>query len=527
MNAWPDAKTGQFAGNCDVDFPHEGTQETCVKRTAIHEFGHALGFLHEHSRPENQQMQHCYITDPAFSDAVTVGPYDPYSVTAAGQSYCHKYDHSEGWPSVLDVRALQTYNGASLTQPGQFGHVAVAQHQTATRTTVASIGADGALYSRYLSTSTPQAQPRHIDNWSAANRISPLNVAPQGGGVALAKRGSAFTEELDAFYVGSDGRLYCWKSVNTDSWQACQASFLTPTNFAPPGAVIATDVRNGTELNVFVVANNGAINRITSIGTNAFAAPVAITSASYAPAGGGLATGVHNNTHLDVFAVGGNGAIKGKSKAMTAPLADPWSDIVIPGAAANFAPPGAALATGKQNGTQLDVFVVGNDKRLRYYYWTSGSGWQGPDNNVFPGAWFSAGSKLATVNQGNNLHVYLVGAYSSSGHLVSAWHNGTSWTTVPNIGTLAPSERFLPAGPVDWYSASYALPTTGVAATVTNGATKPTVIFSGIGGLIRAWHSPVPNRYTNVAPLGAFPTPGPHGGTPSLPNEPTRFAPMR
>jgi hypothetical protein len=132
-----------------------------------------------------------------------------------------------------------------------------------------------------------------------------------------------------------------------------------------------------------VVGSNGAINRVTSIGTGAFVGPVAITGADYAVQGGGLATGIQNGTHLVVFTVGGDGAIKARTKAMTAPLSDPGSSVTI--STANFAPAGAALATGTQNGTQLDVFVVGNDNRLRYY-WAVGTGWQGPDPNTFPDA---------------------------------------------------------------------------------------------------------------------------------------------
>lgn len=511
--------------NCDGSSPlydgfnpgWKGTQKSCVEDTAIHEFGHALGFIHEHNRPENtganlHKLCPFFGTESVIPTSDTVGPYDPFSI----MNYCNRFVHNEGWPSVFDIKGLHTYYGVRWeTQPGLLGHVAAAQ-QSANRTTIVSIGGDGALYSRYLHVNTPATQPvqpRHIDPWSAPVRISALGAAPEGGGVALAKRGTN-QEELDAFYVGSNAALYYSKSVNLGAWSAPVA--VTPTNVVGGGG-IATGFRNGNELNVFVVGFNGSINRVTATGTGAFAAPVPITAPGYALQGGALATGIQNGTRLAVFTVGADGAVKALTKAMTAPLNDAWSSVTI--SAPNFAPAGAALATGMQNGSQLDVFVVGNDNRL-HYFWAVGNGWQGPDLTTFPDGVFSPGGKLAALTQGNHLHVYLVGNYGPNGHLMSAWHNGASWSPI------YASESFLPLSEEDWWTATYALPSTGVAAALTPFASKPSVFFAGLSGLIRAWYSPVANRYTK-------PTQGdsrPHGATTwpaEMHNQPTRFAPMR
>jgi len=67
----------------DVSNISEVHQKLGVQGVGLHEFGHALGFVHEHERPDTPEscVSRLPHEDPAF---VTVGAWDPYSVV----NYC-------------------------------------------------------------------------------------------------------------------------------------------------------------------------------------------------------------------------------------------------------------------------------------------------------------------------------------------------------------------------------------------------------------------------------------------------------
>lgn len=81
----------------------EDQRERCIRNTAVHEFGHALGFAHEHNRPDTPST--C-TERPQGSDGDTLfGVWDRWSVL----NYCNLLWDNEGWLSEIDeagVRAL-------------------------------------------------------------------------------------------------------------------------------------------------------------------------------------------------------------------------------------------------------------------------------------------------------------------------------------------------------------------------------------------------------------------------------------
>jgi hypothetical protein len=91
-----------------MGFPSNWNQDDTTRasfRALIrHEFGHILGFDHEHTRPDGSPDVTCY--DNSLPSAVRLGPPDPTSIM--GWSYCAE---ALGTLSEADVQAARSVHG--------------------------------------------------------------------------------------------------------------------------------------------------------------------------------------------------------------------------------------------------------------------------------------------------------------------------------------------------------------------------------------------------------------------------------
>jgi hypothetical protein len=82
--------------------------DVCIRSTAVHEFGHALGFAHEQTRPDTPSDCGISAEDDVSGDK-PLTPWDANSV----MNYCNPVYGNNGMLSPLDIAGLQIVYGES------------------------------------------------------------------------------------------------------------------------------------------------------------------------------------------------------------------------------------------------------------------------------------------------------------------------------------------------------------------------------------------------------------------------------
>lgn len=86
------------------------TQQDCIRKVAVHEFGHVLGFAHEHNRPDTPKDT-CLLEPQGTNGSAIVGAWDLNSV----MNYCNPNWVGNGNLSSIDTQMVQLYYGIPTT----------------------------------------------------------------------------------------------------------------------------------------------------------------------------------------------------------------------------------------------------------------------------------------------------------------------------------------------------------------------------------------------------------------------------
>jgi len=281
----------------------------------------------------------------------------------------------------------------------------------------------------------------HNGFWEAAFYLSGPGFAPPGA--PLTAVWHPMNEQLEVFTIGMNGALAVSYKAHNGPWFA--PSYITPPNFAPPGAhVTAVFQPLNNQLEVFAIDATGAVKLAWKAQNGRWQGPVALSPPGIAPPGAPLAAVWQPlNEQLEVFWVDTAGALRGVWKQHNGRWAPPFY-LTAPG----FVSPHANVAAIWQPlNEQLEVFAVNSAGAINVVWKAHNGRWNAPYVLGGPEIAKSGTDILALWNpQDELLEVITVG---TKGNFIHAWktHNG-AWK--PGPGAFSARLTQQPGFPGSW-----------------------------------------------------------------------------
>jgi len=347
--------------------------QQCIELTAIHEFGHVMGFAHEQDRPDKPLS--CNYDLGGVPGNWSIGPWDLYSV----MNSCNPKWIGDGNLSATDVYGAQITYGVPWYSLGGYLYSGPAVASWGVnRLDVFARGTDNALWQKW---------------WDGAGWHGWMSL----GGLVLADPAAVSwgPNRIDVVALGAGAAIHqkAWTGTEWSPWLSLGGRFTSGPAISSWGV---------NRLDVFARGTDNALWHKWWDGTGWY---------GWESLGGGLSSDPAavswGPNRIDVVVLGTDNSMF--HKAWTGTEWSPWYSL---GGSFTSAP---SIASRGPN--QLDVFARGTDRKLWLNVW-NGVSWSG---------WMFVGGEMASapdsVSWGNGrLDVFYVGPDSAMRQ--SAYSNG-------------------------------------------------------------------------------------------------------